>query len=233
MIILKKATVMYNKKNYHDKFIKNIILKGIARKFKRNSSKENNNFFALSNINFTFKKGDKVAFIGKNGSGKTTILKLLSREIPPTRGSVINEYQINSFIDPKGGMNPMSTGLENVIMKFYSNFIEPEPDLVEKVKEFSELKNFFYQPIHTYSAGMVMRLAFSILINIQKPIIIMDEWLSVGDEDFKKKAEKALKEYIQNQEMLFLATHSEKLANSICNIIITLENGKLNNVNYL
>lgn len=228
MIIIKDLKVIYLKKNIHHKFLKNsliIFFKNFFLKTKR----QNDYFTALDIRHLEFKKGDKVGLVGRNGSGKTTFLNFLANRIPSSvkKTVYINNNDIAHFIDLKEGFDAMGTGYENTIIKLIMNDIPVTNKIIKSIHNFSELGQFFYQPISTYSSGMVMRLAFSIMINVKKNVILMDEWLSVGDSDFKLKANKELKKILKCTDYLFLATHSSELVNKICNRVITLEKGKV------
>lgn len=173
----------------------------------------------FENLNFHFKEGDRVGISGANGAGKTTFLRLLSRIYEPQSGIVEINGGVNTILDIGSGMNSEATGLENIYMRgvlfgvsrAYLKLKEAE------IIELSGLGEAIKKPLRTYSSGMLMRLAFSISMVIPSNILIMDEWLSVGDASFNKKAENILNEYIEKSSILVLASHSESLLKNVCN----------------
>lgn len=228
MIIIKDLKVIYLKKNIHHKFLKNSLIMFLKNFFLK--TKQQNAYFTALDIKYLeFNKGDKVGLVGRNGSGKTTFLNFLANRIPSSVKKTVysNNNDIAHFIDLKEGFDAMGTGYENTIIKLIMNDIPVTNKIIKSIHNFSELGQFFFQPISTYSSGMIMRLAFSIMINVKKNVIVMDEWLSVGDSDFKLKANKELKKILKSTDYLFLASHSLELVNKICNRVITLEKGKV------
>lgn len=184
---------------------------------------------ALKNINLSIKDGDRLGLYGQNGSGKTTLLRVLAGLLTPTHGDVNICGSVNSFIDIHFGMNLEATGYENIKMRSVINGIPLKRinSIIEDIINFSELGNYIHLPVKTYSSGMIMRLSFSIMASIKKDIIIMDEWLSVGDDIFKKKANSKLDELISNSSIFVLASHDQNLINTMCNKQLHLEHGKI------
>jgi len=184
---------------------------------------------ALKNISLNIKSGDRVGLIGDNGAGKTTLLRLLSGVYSPSNGKINIHGSIVSFIDLTMGMNLEASGRENIIIRGVIHGLDLktiksiEPDIIN----FSGLGEFIDRPIRTYSSGMLLRLGFSIITSIKSDIILMDEWLSTGDSDFQKKAEKRLSSLIDNSHILVMATHSEQIINDLCNKIIKLNSGEI------
>ena len=184
---------------------------------------------ALSNINLSLKKGDRLGLIGANGSGKTSLLRVIAGLIYPTKGEISINGSINSFIDMNFGLNMEATGLENIKIRLILLGISlgKIDYYLSEISDFCELGKFLYMPIKTYSSGMVMRLGFSILAAVYSDIIIMDEWLSVGDEDFKSKAELKIERIISNSPILILASHDMNIINKWCNKVIKLDRGEI------
>ncbi|QRN40964.1 MAG: ATP-binding cassette domain-containing protein [Neisseriaceae bacterium] len=184
---------------------------------------------SLKNINLNLQEGDRVALVGHNGSGKTTLLRVMSGVYYPVEGKVLVEGKVTSLLDSMLGMDGEATGLENI--KLRGLFLDFKPfemkRYVEDIIEFSELGDFIYMPVRTYSSGMVLRLAFSILTCVQPEILLMDEWMSVGDDHFRNKAEKRLTQFIDKAGILVLATHDKLLADRLCNKHVFLEHGKI------
>lgn len=184
---------------------------------------------ALKNISLDIEKGDRVALIGHNGSGKTTLLRVLAGVYYPTSGSLSVKGKVTSLLDSMLGMDPESTGLENIKMRGFFlgiDFKKLKP-MVDEIIEFSELGDFINLPVRTYSSGMVLRLAFSITTCVNPEILLMDEWMSVGDADFRNKAEKRLTKFVESAGILVFATHDHEQAKRLCNKHIYLDKGML------
>ncbi|HBI22018.1 MAG TPA: ABC transporter ATP-binding protein, partial [Legionella sp.] len=154
---------------------------------------------ALDNLTFKIHDGERVALLGHNGAGKTTLLRVLSSVYAPTSGSAVIQGKLGSLIDISLGIDPEASGVENIYIRgrllgmSAAEIKEKTPEIVE----FSELGDFIEMPVRTYSTGMHMRLAFTISTTLRPEILLMDEWLSVGDEGFKHKAEARMKEVVQ------------------------------------
>jgi lipopolysaccharide transport system ATP-binding protein len=184
---------------------------------------------ALENLNFDLRDGDRVALLGHNGAGKTTLLRVLSGVYIPTAGSAVVRGKVGSLIDISLGIDHEASGLENIYIRgrlLGMSSAEINTKTAEIV-EFSELGDFIEMPVRTYSTGMHMRLAFTISTTLRPNILLMDEWLSVGDEGFKHKAETRLKEVVESTSIMVVATHSRELALNTCNRAIWLEHGKI------
>jgi lipopolysaccharide transport system ATP-binding protein len=184
---------------------------------------------ALGGLTFTIRDGERVGLLGHNGAGKSTLLRLLGGVYAPSSGSVRIEGQIGSLIDISLGIDPEATGRENIYLRggllgMTRSQISSE---IDDVIAFSELGNFVDMPVRTYSSGMHLRLAFAVSTILRPEILLMDEWLSVGDEDFKHKAERRMDELVQATNILVIATHSRDLVLHACNRVLWLEHGKL------
>lgn len=182
---------------------------------------------ALKNINLDIREGDRVALIGHNGSGKTTLLRVLAGVYAPVEGSISIRGKITSLLDSMLGMDGEATGIENIKLRGLFLGLRPKQTekLIDEIVEFSELGDFINMPVRTYSSGMVLRLAFAISTSTQPEILLMDEWMSVGDEKFKNKAEKRLEEFVDKAGILVMATHDHGLAERVCSKSIYLEHG--------
>lgn len=182
---------------------------------------------ALKNINLDIKEGDRVALIGHNGSGKTTLLRVLAGVYTPIVGNITIKGKVTSLLDSMLGMDDEATGIENIKLRGLFLGIHPKKMklLIDDIIEFSELGDFINMPVRTYSSGMILRLAFSISTCTKSEILLMDEWISVGDELFRKKAEKRLQEFIYQSGILVIATHDYELAKRVCTKHIHLEHG--------
>ena len=184
---------------------------------------------ALSSLNLEILPGERVALVGHNGSGKSTFLRMVAGVYPPTSGEITIEGTISSLIDINIGMHPEATGTENIFLRSaLLGFSKKETtDLFAEIVDFTDLGSFIELPLKTYSSGMQLRLAFAVSTNATKDIVIMDEWLSVGDAGFREKAEKRLQELVSKSKILILATHSKELIENTCNRVIWLEHGQV------
>ena len=180
---------------------------------------------ALGNLSLTLKDGDRLGIMGPNGSGKTTLLRTIAGVYSPSTGKINVKGKISSLLDISLGMDFEATGYENIRMRgiMMGLSLNKIKNIEEEIADFSGLKSFLNMPIRTYSSGMLMRLGFSVSTAIAADIIIMDEWLSVGDDDFLKKAEQRLNDYIKNTSILVIASHSEELINKITNKKLNLK----------
>lgn len=184
---------------------------------------------ALDNITLELKEGDRLGVTGHNGAGKSTLLRVISGVYEPTGGTVDVSGKVTSLIDLSLGMDGEATGIENIYLRGALLGLKRRwlSTKVEEIVDFAELGEFIDMPLRTYSFGMAMRLAFSIATLRQPEILVMDEWLTVGDADFQNKAQTKLDTIIKNTNILVIATHSPKLVKKICNRTIQLERGCL------
>lgn len=184
---------------------------------------------ALSGIDFSLEAGDRVGLIGQNGAGKSTLLRALNGVYEPTSGLAKINGTVGSLIDISLGIDGESTGRENIYLRsaLLGQSRSTINKIIDEIIEFSELGEFIDMPVRTYSSGMNLRLAFSIASILECEILIMDEWLSVGDESFQKKAEKRIGELLNKTEILIIASHSMDLIRDLCNKVIWLEGGAI------
>ena len=182
---------------------------------------------ALQNINLELKHGDRVGLLGHNGAGKSTLLRVLSSIYKPTNGQVSINGHVASLIDVSLGIDSEATGRENIFIRAALLGLSKKQinEQLEEIIEFTELGNFIDMPVRTYSSGMHLRLAFSVSTVIKPEILIMDEWLSVGDEKFNRKAESRIQKMIEQTSLLIVTSHSKQLLLKTCNRIIWLEHG--------
>lgn len=184
---------------------------------------------ALENLSFTLRDGERVGLLGHNGAGKTTLLRVLSGVYEPSSGSARIEGEVGSLIAISLGIDPEATGRENIYLRGGMLGISRAEinRQIDDIIEFSELGNFIDLPVRTYSSGMHLRLAFAVSTILRPDILLMDEWLSVGDESFKHKAEKRMKELVQATNILVIASHSRDLILHTCNRVIWLDHGRI------
>jgi lipopolysaccharide transport system ATP-binding protein len=182
---------------------------------------------ALKDVSLEIRAGDRVGIMGHNGAGKTSLLRMIAGIYEPTSGQMRVTGKISSFINLGLGMDLEASGRENILLcglMFGMDFDEIIR-LTPSIGEFSGLGDFLDMPVRTYSSGMQMRLVFSIVTSVHAEILLMDEWLSVGDADFVVLAEKRLLEMVDAASILVMASHSEDIVRSLCNVIVRLEHG--------
>ena len=184
---------------------------------------------ALDEISFECGEGDRVGLMGHNGSGKSTLLRAIAGIYEPTRGSVHVTGSLMSMLTITQGMNADLTGHQNIMLRAALLGVgrKEARRMVDGIVEFSDLGDFIHMPLRTYSSGMAMRLAFSIATSIEADILLMDEWLSVGDQDFSQKAKTRLDAMVSKAKILVLASHNPDLINSLCNRKYTLVHGRI------
>lgn len=186
------------------------------------------NIEVLKNISLDIKKGDTVALIGTNGSGKSTLLKLMTKIYYPNKGTVTTDGKLTSLLELGAGFHPDFTGRENIYFNasiFGLN--EKQIDArIDDIIEFSELGEFIDEPIRTYSSGMYMRLAFSIAINVDAEILLIDEILAVGDQHFQDKCYAKLKELKNSDKTIVIVSHSLDVVKELCTRAIWIYKGE-------
>jgi len=184
---------------------------------------------ALHDINLELKSGDRLGLLGHNGAGKSTLLRTLAGVYEPSAGDFVRQGTVASLIDPSLGIEPDASGIENIMLRGLVMGMSRKQveGLTAEICEFSGLGEYVNMPVRTYSTGMLMRLAFSISTSVQADILLMDEWLSVGDAEFTEKAEKRMKDVVSKSGILVLASHSPELIARECNKVVRLEHGRL------
>lgn len=184
---------------------------------------------ALHDINLELKNGDRLGLLGHNGAGKSTLLRTLAGVYEPSAGELVRQGTVASLIDPSLGIEPDASGIENIMLRGLVMGMSRKQveSLTADICEFSGLGEYVNMPVRTYSTGMLMRLAFSISTSVQADILLMDEWLSVGDAEFTEKAEQRMKDVVSKSGILVLASHSPELIARECNKVVRLEHGRL------
>jgi len=184
---------------------------------------------ALKKINLSINKGEKIGIIGINGSGKSTLLRLISKIYKPTLGSVVIEGKINSLINISIGLDGEASGRNNIILRLTLMGLTKIQinKKIDEIIDFSELKKFIDLPYYTYSSGMQLRLAFATATAVESEILLMDEWLSVGDKDFLLKSNERLKTLKNNANIFIIASHDKNILAKNCNRIIWLKDGEI------
>lgn len=193
-------------------------------RFNKNNKEIRN---VLKNINIDIKKGETVALIGVNGSGKSTLLKLITRIIYPTSGAIKVNGKVSSLLELGAGFHPDFSGRENIYFNasIFGLTKKEIDDRLDSIIEFSELEEFIDTPIRTYSSGMYMRLAFSVAINVDADIILIDEILAVGDQHFQEKCMDKMLELKKNGKTIVFVSHSAGAVKFLCDRAIWLKDG--------
>jgi lipopolysaccharide transport system ATP-binding protein len=187
---------------------------------------------ALKNLDLEISTGDRLGIMGHNGSGKSTLLRLLSGIYEPSSGKIERSGSIASLVDISLGINAESTGRENIFLrgKLMGLSKKEIDEKIDEIIEFSELGDYINLPVRIYSSGMLLRLAFSVSTSITADILIMDEWLSVGDGAFAERASNRLRELVDSSEILVIASHTRSLIEETCNKVVWLEHGVIKKV---
>ena len=225
-VAIKVTHVSKDFKLYYDKA--NTLKEKILFFSKKNRSK-NNVLHVLKDINIEIKKGETVALIGVNGSGKSTLLKLMTQIIFPNKGTIETHGKLTSLLELGAGFHPDFSGRENIY--FNSSIFgltKKEIDSrLDQIIEFSELGELIDNPVRTYSSGQYMRLAFSVAINVDAEILLIDEILSVGDQHFQEKCFNKMRELKKEGKTMVFVTHSMESVRYLCDRAIWLYNGKV------
>ncbi|WP_061019376.1 ABC transporter ATP-binding protein [Vibrio splendidus] len=182
----------------------------------------------LKDISFDVIKGETLGIIGRNGTGKSTLLKLLSKIYSPDSGSI--KYQKNlsvSLLTLQAGFDLELSGYDNILFtSLLLGFEQKEVvNNIDKIIEFSELEDFIYQPVKTYSSGMRSKLGFSIAVQMKPDVLLIDEALSVGDAKFRKKAESVMVEKINSDQTVVFVSHSANQIKRLCDRVIWIDDG--------
>lgn len=184
---------------------------------------------ALDKVSFEWREGDRVGLVGHNGSGKTTLLRAVAGIYEPASGFIDVQGRVASMLSITLGMDAEATGYENIFLRGTILGLRRNRilELVDEVVEFSEIGDYVHMPMRTYSSGMIMRLMFAISTSVQADIVLMDEWLSVGDDEFAEKAQKRLLSLIGGAKLLVIASHNKELIRNMCTRTLHLEHGKV------
>ena len=183
----------------------------------------------LKNINLSIKQGETVALIGVNGSGKSTLLKLMTKIIYPTTGEIKTYGKLTSLLELGAGFHPDFTGRENIYFNasIFGLTAREIDARVQEIIDFSELGEFIEAPVRTYSSGMYMRLAFSVAINVDADILLIDEILAVGDQHFQDKCYQKLDELKESGKTIVIVSHSLGAVKKLCDRAIWLYEGEI------
>ena len=215
-IVIEVSNVKKKFKSYQDKAA------SLKERFINPSRSRHENVMVLNGISFCVRRGEAIGLIGKNGCGKSTTLKLLTRILHPNEGEIKINGRISSLIELGAGFHPDMTGRENIYTN--ASIFGITKKEVEKrlntIIRFSELEEFIDNPVRTYSSGMYMRLAFAVAINVDADVLLVDEILAVGDSAFQKKCFEKLKAIKENGTTIVIVSHSMEQMYKICDRLI-------------
>lgn len=193
---------------------------------------KNSGFKAIEDINFEVNKGEVVGIIGKNGAGKSTLLQIICGTLKPTRGEIFVSGKIGALLELGAGFHPEFTGIENIYLSGATvGLRKSEIDkFLDNIIEFAELGNFINKPVKTYSSGMLMRLAFSVSTCVCPEVLVVDEVLSVGDQEFSQKCLDRILELKNNGTTILFCSHSIYQVEALCDRAIWLHKGKIKSI---
>lgn len=206
-----------------------ISLKNVGVRYKKSGAlfRAARYFDALKSVDLDIYRGETLGIIGRNGAGKSTLLKVISNIIRPDHGQLFNRGASVSLLALQAGFDLNLSGKDNAILSgMLQGYSRKEvEDRIDDIQNYSELGNFFYEPVRTYSMGMKARLGFSITTIASPDVLLVDEVLGVGDQYFKKKAERTMVKKIQSNQTVVLVSHSTQLIARLCDRAVIIENG--------
>lgn len=202
------------------------LLKSVGR---RNTLKSSGEFWALRNIDFTVETGDILGVLGKNGSGKSTLLRTIADIYLPDEGNLIVDGTVSAMLTLSSGFKEDLSGIENIFLTgVITGFTEKDiKSKIKEIVEFSELGDFIYQPVKSYSSGMKARLGFSIAVALKRDVMLVDEILGVGDFKFREKSRKKMEELITSDITVILVSHDAETIRQYANKCIWIHEGEL------
>jgi len=220
-----------------------IELSGVSKSFARNSGRQllrgymqdllhrggGERFFALKNVSLRIGAGESVAFVGPNGAGKSTLLGLIAQLAEPDEGAVQVNGRVAALLELGSGFHPDLTGRENIHLNASLLGLSRKEvaRALEQIVDFSGVRDFIDQPIRTYSTGMVMRLAFSVAVNVDPDILITDEVLAVGDQEFQDKCYRKMAEFQRAGKTLLCVSHAASTVVQMCRRAVWLDHGRI------
>ena len=184
---------------------------------------------ALEDVSLALKHGDRIGLVGPNGAGKTTLLRVLAGAYEPTRGRIERCGRTASLLNVSLGIDSEATGYENIMTRGLFLGLRPEQvrARMDDIAAFTELGDYLAMPVHTYSAGMRLRLAFAVCTCFDPEILLMDEWLGMGDRKFVEKAQRRLKQFVERAGILVLASQNTSLLQRVCATGLLLDGGRV------
>ena len=224
-IDVQNVSLVFNVRQNKRTSLKEYVVKGLFRRGANSGVKVH----ALTDIHFSAQEGDRIGIIGHNGAGKSTLLKLIAGIYPPSEGSVAVTGRICSLFDIALGFEPEATGWENIVFRSLLHGQTPAKvrAKMDGIGAFTELGDFLSVPVRNYSAGMLMRLAFAIATSAEPEVLLIDEFLSVGDMAFQLKARGRMKELMASSRLMIVVSHDLNTLREACNRVIWMKHGKM------
>lgn len=209
--------------------IDRLVAHFIENALKRDPSRYRKRHLALTNIDLRLREGESMGILGMNGAGKSTLLQIIAKTLQPSTGHVQTRGRIAALLELGSGFNPEFTGRENAYLnaKILGLTKSEIQDKIDDVLEFAEIGDFVDRPLKTYSSGMTVRLAFSVLTQIDPAVFIIDEALSVGDAYFRHKSAKFIRNFRERGGTLLFCSHDMEAVRTLCDSAILLESGKI------
>jgi len=222
--IIEVNDVHLNYKFYQTQALKHFLL--------RRERKNSKTFEALKGISFNVKRGTNLGIIGSNGSGKSTLLRILANTLSPDSGTVINRASSVSLLSLGVGFKHDLSGYENIYLNGLLLGLSKDDitSRLDRIIAFSEIGEFINNPVRTYSSGMKSRLSFSIAINVDPDLLLIDELFSVGDEHFKNKSQQRMEALIEDNRTVVMVSHSLGRIKKYCHEVIWLEQGYIRRI---
>ena len=225
-IVLRDVSVTFPVLSCRDRSLRSRFVSAVML---RRQAAVSHTITALNEVSLDIRAGDRLAIIGANGAGKTTLLRILAGIYHPTAGSIDMRGRCLSLFDLSAGFDEEATGYENIMRRglvIGARRAEIDARRAE-IAEFTELGDRLDLPLRTYSSGMMLRLIFAVATAVEGEIVLLDEWIGVGDQQFRKKARQRLDEIVARAGILVLASHDIELIQSTCNRAILLEQGRI------
>jgi ABC-type polysaccharide/polyol phosphate transport system ATPase subunit len=225
-ILLRNVSVTFPVLSFRDRSLRSRFVNAVTL---RREAPRPHIVSALNDVSLDIRAGDRVAIVGANGAGKTTLLRVLAGIYHPTAGSVDVNGRCLSLFDLSAGFDEEATGYENIMRRglvIGARRADIDARRAE-IAEFSELGDRLDLPLRTYSSGMMLRLVFAVATAVEGEIVLLDEWIGVGDQQFRRKARQRLDEIVARAGILVLASHDIGLIQSTCNRAILLEEGRI------
>ncbi len=184
---------------------------------------------ALHDVSLQLEDGDRLGIVGANGAGKTTFLRVLAGVYEPTYGTVRRDGQVSTLFDATLGMDMEATGYDNILLRSLFLGVSPREvrEMMDEIAEFTDLGDYLAMPMRTYSAGMRLRLALAVSTCFDPEILLMDEWIGLGDAHFLEKAKGRMERFVGRSSILVIASHSEALIERHCNKAVLLDRGEV------
>jgi len=188
-------------------------------------------FWALKDVSFDVFHGETLGVIGRNGAGKSTLLRLIAGIISPDKGKITNYNVSASLLSLQAGFIQHLTGRENSILSGMMLGLSKNEVLsqIDNIRNYADIGDFFDQPVYAYSTGMRARVGFSVAVYTDSDVILLDEVLGVGDQDFREKSKKTMQEIIKTDKTIVLVSHNTKLIEKVCDRVIWVKNGTIQN----